>query len=93
MANYICVARNDWADEFDANSYKIFKDTTEEQVKQCVVQITKEGSDFGTNEGWEPDNLCLDDFTITEITDTETEILERLLGKVFGTGVFQCTSI
>ena len=88
MANFICIAQNDWADEFTASSYRIYENTTKEAVVENVAKIIQEGSSFGTNESWEENELDFADFRIEEITDTEVEIIKRILGEAFGTGVF-----
>lgn len=87
--NFLVVGYNDWADEFSADSFAIYEDTTLEAVEGSIKQVIAEGLYFGTNEGWEENELCFEDFDIRPITVEQTAVLKTLFpsGR-FGTGVF-----
>ena len=86
----------DWADEFDVDNFYARKDVTVEEETAAIQAELDRGEErwFGTNEGWEADELDIDDYTITEITDEEFSVLARLFSVpgskyvAFGTGVY-----
>lgn len=87
--HFLVLAENDWSDEFSADSFAILENTTKEQVEEDIKNIIAKGHYFGTNEGWEPDQLDFDDFTIREITPQEVAVLKKFFPRSsFGTGVF-----
>ena len=87
--NFLVTASNGWADEFTAKSFCIFEDTTLEAVEETVKKIIAEGVYFGTNEGWEEDELYSDEFEILEISQEEVTVLKKFFPSgYFGTGVF-----
>ena len=87
--NFLVIAHNDWADEFAAKSFYIFENTPLEAVEETIRKIIAEGVYFGTNEGWEEDELSFRDFTISEISQEDTDTLKKFFPSGnFGTGVF-----
>lgn len=87
MAIYLVQQNSDWADEFQCQKYCILEDVSEQDVIEYIKDICKDGAYFGTNEGWEEEELSEDDFSYTEISEEENNLLVKLLGKSFGTGV------
>jgi len=85
MSKYLLVFDRDWADEFQCESYSIHE--TEESAQATVDQYINNESYFGTNEGFEAGELSEEDFSITEISTGDVEVLRRLLGNSFGTGL------
>lgn len=85
MTKYLLVFNTDWADEFDCEKYAIYNNL--EAAEAIVASYIENGGYFGTNEGWEEDELYEGCFTITEISEDEAEVLIRLLGHTFGTGL------
>lgn len=86
----------DWADEFDVRNFYARKGVTVEQetTRLRAALEQEEGRWFGTNEGWEADELDIDDYTVTEISDEEFDVLHKLFQQdgpdyvYFGTGVY-----
>lgn len=82
---YLVKQSSDWADEFTVECYRIFND--KQHAKEFIEALVMEGGYFGTNEGWEENELYEDDFTIQSITEAQAEVLVELLGESFGTGL------
>jgi hypothetical protein len=86
----------DWADEFDVENFYARKDVTVEEETTAIQAELDRGEErsFGSNEYWEAEELSIDDYTITEITDEEFEVLVKLFSVpgskyvAFGTGVY-----
>ncbi|ASZ74598.1 hypothetical protein KHO57_gp023 [Mycobacterium phage Phabba] len=68
----------DWADEFNVDGFKVV-DTLAEAADYKSHFEKPRTYYFGTNEGWE-DEVMVDSFTITEISDHEAAVLCKLLG-------------
>ena len=75
----------DWADEFQCEQFVICENRSEAVNRRDSA--IKYGGWFGTNEGWEGGQLRERDFEIVEVSDKEAEILQRVLGSGFGTGI------
>jgi hypothetical protein len=90
----ICLVKfqADWADEFDCQEL-VVKSGTVEGISKYIEDTLEKGEDyyFGSNEGFEPDELSLGNFSIEEITELEalfvvTRITKRV-NSTFGTGI------
>ncbi len=79
--------KRDWADEFTCEKFKIIKDSTICKEKENTSELIKEELYFGTNEYFEAGELSLDDFEFVEITTREYNLIEKLIGTKFGTGI------
>lgn len=84
---------SDWADEFQVECFAAYTNTTvEEQTARIQKKLDTDGGFyFGTNEGFEDDQLTINDYEIIAISEQEYEFLKRHFssydGKVeFGTG-------
>lgn len=82
---YLVKQSSNWADEFTCQCYAIFH--SYEEAREAVRLAVLNGGYFGTNEGWEENELDASDFTIESITEAQAEVLIGLLGKSFGTGL------
>lgn len=82
---YLVKQSSDWCDEFTANCFRIFDD--KQHAQEFIEGLVECGGYFGTNEGWEENELDEVDFTIQSITEAQAEVLVELLGKSFGTGL------
>lgn len=82
---YLIKLCADWADEFYCEQFKIV-DTLEhaEAIKDYLI---RNGGYFGTNEGFEEGELSERNFTVTQISDNQAEVIRDLLGNCFGTGI------
>lgn len=80
MKNYLVKFSCNWADEFDTESFSVFK---EEEWKQLQFDIKAQEypvyKGFGTNEGWDFENAeqILSCLTATEITNKEAAIFKK----------------
>jgi hypothetical protein len=85
MNKYILIMSTDWVDEFNCEEFRIVNTLKEaEQIRQrCIDQ----GGDFGTNEGFEEEELSEDAIEIKVITQNEASIIQKTLGGRFGTGI------
>lgn len=79
MASVLIKFRCDWADEFDVKCFAAYTNTTLEEQKVRIQKRLDTGGGFyfGTNEGFEDDDLSIHDYTFTEISDEEYEFLKR----------------
>ena len=84
---YLVIQSSDWSDEFTAECFQIYN--SREEAVDTIAELCNEGGYFGTNEGWEKDELYEDDFKVKEISDAEAEVIARLLGSPFGTGLLK----
>lgn len=82
---YLVTQSSDWADEFTAECFCIFDNKL--RAQGYVDALVENGGYFGTNEGWEDDELSDQDFKIIEIPDEDAEVITKYLGKRFGTGL------
>lgn len=84
----LVIFKKDWADEFQVESFRIY-DLSVENTKQHLEETVIEQSLwFGTNEGWEDGEIDLDDFEFKSITDHEASVIEKVIGRTFGTASF-----
>lgn len=85
MSKFLIKFESDWADEFQCEQFTIVP--SKEQAQAIVERLIEEGGYFGTNEGFEEGELSECEFSITEITDEEADVICKLLGSEFGTGI------
>ena len=86
----------DWADEFDVRNFYTRKGVTvEQEVQRIGEELANSGyRSFGSNEGWEPEELSIDDYDVVEISDEEFAVLHKLFSGrnpdyvAFGTGIY-----
>jgi hypothetical protein len=71
-----------WADEFDVYGFKIY--ASQKDLDVDLATLPELEFSFGTNEGWEEGEITEEDFTVTEISTVEADLLEKLLGNEFG---------
>lgn len=76
----------DWADEFYCEEYRIVE-TSIEDVTQSISRLIKREAWFGTNEGFNENELSTSDFEIFPISDEEANVLKRFFGDSFGVGI------
>ena len=83
MSKILVKMCKSYADEFDCEAFQIFDDRA---VWESVLSTLEDGAViyFGSNE--ELGDFCRRDFTVTEISDEEAAIIQRLLGREYGTG-------
>ena len=84
----LVIFSKDWSDEFQVESFQIYDlsvEQTKQHIKETVVGFSLW---FGTNEGWEEDEICLSDFEFKAISEEEASVIEKVIGKNFGTASF-----
>jgi hypothetical protein len=82
---YLIKFDANWCDEFDCQQFVIVND-----CPACYIDdiLENEPHYFGTNEGFEPGDLDIENFTIQEMTDGEAVVFEKFFSYPrFGTGV------
>lgn len=82
---YLVKQSSDWADEFTVECFRIFDN--KQDAQDFIEALVEFGGYFGTNEGWDENELDEGDFTIQSITEAQAEVLVELLGESFGTGL------
>jgi hypothetical protein len=75
----------DWADEFQCEQFKICESQME--ASQIIAECVNKGGYFGTNEGFEENDLSERNFSLHDLSHEEARFLERTLGNTFGTGI------
>lgn len=86
---------SDWADELDCQEMLVVEgdsaDAVYKRYEEKLGEYKEEGIElgFGTNEAFYAQELDLRSFTFTPLADNEAEIIQRLLGKRFGTGILR----
>lgn len=98
MAAVVIKFSRDWADEFDAECFAVYENTTvQEQSDRIQKRLASGGAFyFGTNEGFEDGDLSIDDYIFTEITDEEYKVFAKVFSRSYtgvitwgtGTGAF-----
>ncbi len=98
MGAVVIKFSSDWADEFDAECFCAVPNTTVEEQKAFIQKRLDAGGGFyfGTNEGFEDDELTMRDYEFSEISDEEYETFKRVFGVSYdgsvsfgtGTGAF-----
>ncbi len=88
MSKVLISFSKDWADEFDVYGFKVY-DWVEWYRLETALRVIGDkyiGWYFGTNEGWDDDtiNMHLDDFDITDLSDTDAMVLKNLFDNEFG---------
>lgn len=84
MKNYLVRFSADWADEFEAEGFRIFLDTNEDSIQEYIDEVVKNGFYFGTNEGFEEYELSGDNFKIINISDSDSEVFTKFFNRGFG---------
>lgn len=81
---YIIYFDKNWADEFDCQQFALT-----ECPQYWIDEIIEEGMTyFGSNEGWELEEISEDDFVVRELSKKEWDVMVKLFPtKVFGTGL------
>jgi hypothetical protein len=84
----LVIFSRDWADEFQCEEFIITELSKDDAEKLIFNKLQKSYEYyFGTNEGFETNDLSIQDFEIKEISDQEKETLTKLIGERFGTGI------
>lgn len=89
MKYFIINEYSDYADEFSLEGFKLVKSESEEELKKELLsqfEFPVELS-FGTNEfqEYETEKDLMGDLSISEITEEEYTIIEKVLGTNYGT--------
>lgn len=82
MKYYMCNFSKDWSDEFDVKGSQVFTETEKAEFETRMIDFADRTVDlyFGTNEGWEDEELSEFDYaySFVEITEsTYTELREK----------------
>jgi len=77
--------QKDWADEFYVYGFQVFTDEAWDAFKSVIENAPGFSLYFGTNEAWEwgdyePQDVLSSDIEVTEITDEEAAIIQKLFG-------------
>ena len=85
MSKVLVTFEKNWADEFDIYGFAVLEKAEWENAIESFKNATKyESYYFGTNEGWDPDQIeeekddWIDAWTAKDITDEEAAILLKL---------------
>ena len=85
MKNYIIKESSNWADEFDIEGFRIFTNTSEEDIITKLIHGRTFPCEmyFGTNEAqeFETEGDFLNCLTIEEITTEEKDLLIKIFGE------------
>ena len=85
--NYLVIFDGNYADEFDVSGFDIKSGSTLSKIFDNLENYDDRISIyFGTNEDleFESGQELLDSLTITELSDSDKEVLKRLFGGAFG---------
>lgn len=82
---YLLIFSRDWSDEFDCEQFALFE--KEEEALARKKELIQYGGYFGTNEGFEEEELSERDFQLKDISDEDAAVIRNLLGQSFGTGI------
>jgi len=74
-----------WADEFDCEQFMLVEEV--ENAHKYIEELVGEYNGFGSNQGFESDEISHSNFTITVIDDKMYYDLMKLFGRQFGTGI------
>lgn len=83
---YLVNFNKDWADEFSVHGFRIFsREKWENLLKKLKENKNKHAGSwyFGTNEGWDGENIgyFLQDIEVVSITEEEKDTIERVFGE------------
>ena len=88
MTNKVLVKfESNWADEMDVCGFAVMSSDEWNKVRQIILLIKDEFSiSVGTNEEIEYENgqELLDEYEVCEISDDESQIIQRLFGHHYG---------
>lgn len=85
MSKVILTMSRDWCDEFTVEEFVVVG--SREKAQARIAELVRDGGYFGTNEGFEEDELSEDDFKIQDISEEELATVVKFFGTSFGTGV------
>ena len=81
----LAIFSKDWADEFNVDAFQIFDLDVKATKNLLKAEVVGQPKYFGTNQGWEGDEIEMDDFTLKEISDEEAVVIAKVIGTSFGT--------
>lgn len=86
-----------WADEFDCEEFLVVEDDIDEiksffkRVLDPKTDLDQSGWYFGTNQGWENEDIDISAFSFEKISKEEANTLKKLLtngkDRSFGLGI------
>ena len=83
MTHVLVKFNKDWADEFDVDGFAVMSNNAWLELAPKIA--AQKSFYFGTNEGWDSDELCedetlLDSCIVTEISENEATMITKLFG-------------
>lgn len=84
MSKYILAESINWADEADVNFLEILDEEEYKKYQYLCdkVKLLPGSYYFGTNEGFEENEFDYLGFTYEEISDDESKIIEKYIGRL-----------